>query len=139
MEKLNDIFDVEVAKTIDAYPSVFSKDDVIQLITRLRTNAVAEALEASRQLAETERKFFISEMDFQDFSSNVCRALENEINRGNLDVYDYSSAEFSIGYNNELSIESIEFNTDAVTDELSNILLDQFQESFGKFLDPEAE
>jgi len=139
MEKLNDIFDVEVAKTIDAYPSVFSKDDVIQLITRLRTNTVAEALEASRQLAETERKFFISEMDFQEFSSNVCRALENEINRGNLDVYDYSSAEFSIGYNNELSIESIEFNTDAVTDELSNILLDQFQESFGKLITSEDE
>jgi hypothetical protein len=139
MEKLNDIFDVEVAKTIDAYPSVFSKDDVIQLITRLRTNVVVETLETSRQLAENERKFFISEMDFQEFSSNVCRALENEINRGNLDVYDYSSAEFSIGYNNELSIESIEFNTDAVTDELSNILLDQFQESFGKLIISEAE
>jgi hypothetical protein len=139
MEKLNDIFDVEVAKTIDAYPSVFSKDDVIQLITRLRTDAVAEALEASRQLAEDERKFFISEMDFQEFSSNVCKALEREINNGGLDVYDYSSAEFSIGYNNQLSIESIEFNTDAIVDELSDILLDRFQESFGKLLNPEAE
>jgi len=139
MEKLNDLFDQEITKTVDAYPSIFSKDDVVDLLSLLRTNVVAEALEASRQLAEAERKFFISEMDFQEFSSNVTNALERCINNGNIDIYDYSSAEFSINYHNTIEIESIDFNTDAVTDELSNILLDQFQESFGKFLNPEAE
>jgi len=139
MEKLNDLFDQEITKTVDAYPSIFSKDDVVNLLSSLRTNVVAEALEASRQLAEAERKFFISEMDFQEFSSNVTNALERCINNGNIDVYDYSSAEFSIDYHNTIQIESIDFNTDAVTDELSNILLDQFQESFGKLLNPEAE
>ena len=117
----------------------YTKDDVIQWLTKLRFETVTEALESSRQLAETERKFFISEMDFQEFSSNVTQALEREINNGGIDVYDYSSAEFSIGYNNQLSIESIDFNTDAIVDELSDILLDRFQESFGKFLNPEAE
>jgi len=139
MEKINDLFDQEITKTVDAYPSIFSKDDVVDLLSLLRTNVVAEALEASRQLAEAERKFFISEMDFQEFSSNVTNALERCINNGNIDIYDYSSAEFSINYHNTIEIESIDFNTDAVTDELSNILLDQFQESFGKFLNPEAE
>ena len=139
MEKINDLFNEAYTKIGDAFPSIYSKDDVINLLTSLRTNVVAEALETSRQLAETERKFFISEMDFQEFSSNVCKALEREINNGGLDVYDYSSAEFSIDYRNTIQIESIDFNTDAVTDELSNILLDQFQESFGKFLNPEAE
>ena len=78
-------------------------------------------------------------MDFQEFSSNVTRALEREINNGSIDVYDYSSVEFSIDYPNTIQIESLDFNTNAVTDELSNILLDQFQESFNKFLNPEAE
>ena len=139
MEKINDLFDQEITKTVDAYPSIFSKDDVCNLLSSLRTNVVAEALEASRQLAEAERKFFISEMDFQEFSSNVTRELENRINRGDVDVHDYSSAEFSINYHNTIEIESIDFNSDAVTDELSDILLDKFQESFGKFLNPEAE
>jgi len=139
MEKINDLFDQEITKTVDAYPSIFSKDDVVNLLSALRTNVIAEALEASRQLAEAERKFFISEMDFQEFSSNVTNALERCINNGNIDIYDYSSAEFSIDYHNTIQIESIDFNTDAVTDELSNILLDQFQESFGKLLNPEAE
>ena len=139
MEKVHDLFDAEITKVVEAYPSIYTKDDVIQLLTKLRFETVTEALESSRQLAETERKFFISEMDFQEFSSNVTQALEREINNGGIDVYDYSSAEFSIGYNNQLSIESIEFNTDAIVDELSDILLDRFQESFGKFLNPEAE
>jgi hypothetical protein len=139
MEKLNDLFDQEITKAIDAQSSIYAKDDVVSLLSKLRTNVITEALEASRQLAEAERKFFISEMDFQEFSSNVTQALEREINNGGIDVYDYSSAEFSIGYNNQLSIESIEFNTDAIVDELSDILLDRFQESFGKLLNPEAE
>lgn len=62
-----------------------------------------------------------------------------EIQNGGLDVYDYSSAEFSINYHNTIEIENLDFNTDAVTDELSNILLDQFQESFGKLLNSEDE
>jgi hypothetical protein len=139
MEKINELFENEISGVIHAYPSVYSKDDVSELLSKLRTNVVAEALEASRQLAEAERKFFISEMDFQEFSSNVTRELENRINRGDVDVHDYSSAEFSINYHNTIEIESIDFNSDAVTDELSDILLDKFQESFGKFLNPEAE
>jgi hypothetical protein len=139
MEKINDLFDQEVFKVTEAYPSIFSKNDVVNLLSSLRTNVVAEALEESRQLAETERKFFISEMDFQAFSSEVTSRLEKSINDGSIDVYDYSSAEFSIDYHNTIQIESIDFNVDAVTDDLSDILLDEFQKSFGKFLNPEVE
>jgi len=139
MEKINDLFDQEIFKVTEAYPSIFSKTDVVNLLNSLRTNVVAEALEESRQLAEAERKFFISEMDFQEFGSNVTSRLENAINNGSIDVYDYCSAEFNIGYNNQLSIESIDFNSDAITDELNDILLEEFQKSFGKLINPETE
>jgi hypothetical protein len=142
METINNLFDQEITKTIDAYPSIYTKDDVVSLLSKLRTvvlTETAEALEESRQLAETERKFFISEMDFQNFSSEVTSRLETSITNGSVDVYDYSSAEFSIGYNNQLSVESIDINSDLITDELSDILLDEFQKSFGKFLNPEVE
>lgn len=139
MEKINDLFDQEITKVVDSYPSIYTKDDVVNLLSALRTKTLTEALEALRQLAGTERKLFISEMDFQEFSTEITSRLERAINDGSIDVYDYSSAEFSIGYNNQLSIESIDFNSDVVTDELSDILLDEFQKSFGKFLNPEAE
>jgi hypothetical protein len=76
----------------------------------------------------------ITEINFQEFSESVTRELENRINRGDVEVYDYSSAEFSINYHNTIEIENIDFNSDAVTDELSDILLDKFQESFGKLI-----
>ena len=132
MEKINDLFDQEITKTIDAYPSIFSKDDVVNLLSVLRTAVLYEATKLQPTVS-------ISEMDFQNFSESVTRELENRINRGDVDIHDYSSAEFSINYHNTIEIESIDFNSDAVTDELSDILLDKFQESFGKFITSEAE
>ena len=132
MENINDLFDDAITTTIDAYPSIFSKDDVVNLLSNLRSSVLVEA-------ATLKPTVSISEMDFQEFSSNVCKALEREINNGGLDVYDYSSAEFSINYHNTIEIENLDFNTDAVTNELSNILLDRFQESFGKFITSEDE
>ncbi len=127
MEKINDLFDQEITKTIDAYPSIFSKDDVVNLLSVLRTAVLYEATKLQPTVS-------ISEMDFQNFSESVTKELENRINRGDVDVHDYSSAEFSINYHNTIEIESIDFNSDAVTDELSDILLDKFQESFGKLI-----
>jgi hypothetical protein len=130
MEKINNLFDQEITKTIDAYPSIFSKDDVVNLLSSLRTTVLYEAADALSNANATP----ITEMDFQNFSESVTRELENRINRGDVDIHDYSSAEFSINYHNTIEIENIDFNSDAVTDELSDILLDKFQESFGKLI-----
>lgn len=43
MEKINDLFDQEITKTVDAYPSIFSKDDVCNLLSALRTAVLYEA------------------------------------------------------------------------------------------------
>jgi hypothetical protein len=65
--------------------------------------------------------------------------FEDELNRGNIEVYDASSAEFSINYNNQIELENIDFNSDAVTDELHDILLDQFQQHFGRLITDKSE
>jgi hypothetical protein len=45
MEKINNLFDQEITKTVDAYPSIFSKDDVVNLLSALRTNVLMEVSE----------------------------------------------------------------------------------------------
>ena len=125
MENINNLFDQEITKTVDAYPSIFSKDDVVNLLSSLRTNVLTE-------VSELQPTATVNEKRFQDFSESVTRALENSINRGNLDIYDTSSAEFSINYHNTIEIENIDFNTDALIDELSDILQDQFVGYFGE-------
>ena len=135
MDKINNLFESEVLKVVEAFPSIYTKDDVVSLLTTLRTQVLTETADALSAANATP----ITEMDFQNFSESVTRELENRINRGDVDVHDYSSAEFSINYHNTIEIESIDFNSDAVTDELSDILLDKFQEAFGELITDKEE
>ena len=135
MDKIDQLFENEINGVIHAYPSVYTKDDVASLLTQLRVNVLGSVIESQLNASVTS----ISEMDFQEFSSEVTKKLERALNDGTLDIIDNDSAEFSIGYRNTIEIECINVDTESITDELSNILLDQFQESFGKFITSETE
>lgn len=132
MQEINDLFDQEITKTVDAYPSIFSKDDVCNLLSVLRTAVLYEA-------TKLQPNGSITEMEFQEFSSDVSRRLERALNDGTIDPVDLDSAEFTIGYRNTIEIECINCDTDSITDELANILLDEFQTKFGKFITSEDE
>ena len=125
METINNLFDQEITKTVDAYPSIYTKDDVVSLLSKLRTVVLTE-------VSELKPAFAITEDRFQEFSESVTKSLENAINRGELDVVDYSSAEFNINYHNTIEIENIDVNTDSIVDELATILQDQFVGYFGE-------
>ena len=132
MEKINDLFEQEVIRVNDAFPSVYTKDDVVTLLNALRTNVlyvIADSLSEANQ-----RAVGLTEDQFQAFASDVNLNLERSLCNGNIEVYDQSSAEFSISYDNRIQIENIDVLTDNITDELHDILLDKFQEHFGKFL-----
>lgn len=127
MEKINDLFDVQIAKTIDAYPSIFSKDDVITLLSSLRT----ESLHAIHEMLPQPAAYLIDEEKFQEFNSAVRNQLENFLDQNNSEVIDYDSAEFNINYDRRIEIESIDLNNLAITEELDDILLTQWQLVYG--------
>jgi hypothetical protein len=131
MDKINELFENEITGVIHAYPSIYTKDDVVELLSKLRTVVLTEASELKPTTS-------ITEMQFQNFASSVTQNLENELNRGNIEVYDTSSAEFSINYDNRIELENLDIYTDNITDELHSILLDEFQEHFGKFIVDES-
>ena len=127
MEKILDLFECQIGDTANAYPSIFSKDDVVSLLIRIKESVLAEVAELKPTVSITEEKF-------QEFDANVRASLENSLNNGSIDIYDYSSAEFSISYDNRVEIESLDFNTDAVIDVLDDILLTEFQAIFGDLI-----
>ncbi len=45
MENINNLFDQEITKTVDAYPSIYTKDDVVSLLSKLRTVVLTEVSE----------------------------------------------------------------------------------------------
>lgn len=127
MEKINDLFDVQIAKTIDSYPSIFSKDDVITLLSSLRT----ESLHAIHEMLPQPAAYLIDEEKFQEFALAVRNQLENFLDQSYNEVIDYDSAEFNINYDRRIEIESIDLNNDAITGELDDILLTQWQLVYG--------
>ena len=127
METINNVFDQQIEKIIDSFPTIYSKDDVVTLVSGLRTQVLTEVSELKSTTVFTEELF-------QEFASDVNKSFENELNRGNIEVYDTSSAEFSINYDNRIELENLDILTDNITDELHSILLNQFQEHFSKFL-----
>jgi hypothetical protein len=127
MDKINELFENELSGVIHAYPSIYTKDDVTELLSKLRTAVLTEASELKATTVFTEELF-------QEFAADVNKSLESELNRGNIEVYDTSSAEFSINYNNQIELDNLDILTDNITDEVHNILLDQFQNHFSKFL-----
>jgi len=127
METINNLFDQEITKTVDAYPSIFSKDDVINLLSSLRTQVLTE-------VSELKPTGGITEAQFQEFSADVVRQLDRALSDGTIEVYDDSSAEFTINYDNRVELENIDIITDNITDELDAILLDQFKAHFEKLL-----
>jgi hypothetical protein len=127
MDKVNELFDQEVVKVVEAFPSVYTKDDVVKILDALRHSVVVEISQMSKEVG-------ITELKFQEFNSNVRGALDNYLNTTNSDLIDYDSADFELDYNNRIQLNNIEFNADAVTEELDDILLTEFQAIFGDLI-----
>lgn len=136
MDKINGLFDQEITKTLDSFPSIYTKDDVVSLLSALRTEVlykVSDALSEANKNAS-----LITEMQFQDFAKDVERNLSNYINQSS-EIIDYDSAEFELDYNNKIVLNQVCVDADMVTDELHSVLLDNFQQHFGNLISKENE
>ena len=127
MEKINELFENELSGIIHAYPSIYTKDDVSELLSKLRTAVLTE-------VSELKPTGGITEAQFLEFSADVVRQLDRALSDGTIEVYDDSSAEFTINYDNRVELENIDIITYNITDELDAILLDQFKAHFEKSL-----
>jgi hypothetical protein len=132
MDKINGLFELEILKVVEAFPSIYTKDDVVSLLNVLRTNTLNEAAELKPTVGLTEDQF-------QAFASDVNLSLERSLCNGSIEVYDTGSAEFSISYENRIEIENIDVLTDNITDELHDILLNQFKQHFGDLITDKSE
>jgi len=109
-EVINEIFDKEGSITLNGFPSLYSKDDVICVINKLRDNILA--LDFIDYNSEETKAFNIEEV-----SKAMRTFLENES-----ELVDYDSIEMSISYGNKVEIDSVEVNAQHITDTLEEIM-----------------
>jgi hypothetical protein len=118
-ELVNNIFDKEITSALDGFPSVYSKDDLICVVNRIRLE-INELEQPKPELG----KEALSEI-FQEVICKFTRQLERSDN----EYIDYANAEFSINYNNTVEVENIDIITENVTESLESILEDVFYEA----------
>ena len=126
MDKIDQLFISEINRVLTTFPSIYSNNDVISLLENLKLTVLDE-------LSKVKTTSGITEEQFQEFNANVRHALERILCDSN-EAIDTHSAEFSIDYDNRISIDNIDINTDFITEELDEIMLDRFQEAFGELI-----
>ena len=118
-ELINNIFDKEVTAALDGFPSVYMKDEVVCVINRIRLEI--NELEHEKPSIDKEALGVM----FDEVVMQLTRSLERNEN----DYIDYSSAEFSVEYNNTIVVDSLDLNVDNITDSLESILEEVFYEA----------
>jgi Txe/YoeB family toxin of Txe-Axe toxin-antitoxin module len=110
---MNQVFDNARTKVLNAFPSIYTKDDVIKLIDELQTEVTKQPQTDIATLEELKQ--------------NLLETLERKIdNLDSADVVDFDSADFMIGYRNTIEIESIDVNNSTLFNEIETMINDEF-------------
>ena len=95
-----EIIQSKINEVSNSFPSLFSKEDVIKVLTSL-----GEELESKPSTG----------FNFEEFKRGFLRNFEDSLNREcSSELVDFDSADFSIGYNKQIEIEGIEVYTDKI-------------------------
>jgi Txe/YoeB family toxin of Txe-Axe toxin-antitoxin module len=112
---MNQVFDNARIKVLSAFPSIYTKDDVIKLIDELQNEVTKQP---QTDIATLEK-----------LKQNLLAALERKIdNIDSSDVVDYDSVDLMISYRNQVEIESIDVNCSTLFDEISTVVNDEFDD-----------
>lgn len=94
-----------------AYPSIYSKEDVMKLLDGFTKNIILWVTELKEQGPG------MSVEQIQDLSEQLMVAISRKVDRLEADeVVDFSSASMSISYNNQIEIDSMDYNSEVVNE-----------------------
>jgi hypothetical protein len=117
---MNQVFDNARTKVLNAFPSIYTKDDVIKLINELQTEAYTHQQTLPKK-------------DGDELQSILLEALERAIdNMDSSDIVDYDTAEMSINYRNHVELESIDANCREIFSEIQSVVNREFEEYFSE-------
>lgn len=117
----------------DSFPSVYTKQDVIHLLDEFADRISTYVFE---NVKDEKPSRSMSLEGVEELSELLIKTINNKIERlDSNDVVDYSSASFSIGYNNQVEIDTI----DLIESEITDIVEITIDEVLRDFFIPEEE
>lgn len=110
-----------------SFPSIYSREDVQKLISEFAHDVMTIVSEAKEKRA-------ISLEGVEELSNLLCGAINARIERlDSNDVVDFDSVSLSISYNNQVEIDSIDYISDTITNEVESAV----EEVLHDFFSPE--
>jgi hypothetical protein len=103
-----------VASVQNAPGSMYTREDVISLLNRIEMPSAPGSLD---------------EKQIRELINKVVKTIEDNGSNLDSDCIDTGSAEFSLNYN-EVCLDSVDFDTDAITSTLTDGLADAIEEFF---------
>ena len=104
-----------VAAVQNAPGSMYTREDVISLLSNLEINSAPT----------------LSSDMIKNLIESVKEAISNKLSRLDCsDVIDYDSAEFELSHQNRVELQSVDIDTDKISDELENTIEDAITDFF---------
>jgi hypothetical protein len=115
-------------KDVDnSFPSIFSREDVKHQLEEFGYGLITIIMEMKE---EEKSSRSMSLEGVEELSELLIKTINTKIERlDSSDVVDYESASFSIGYNNQVEIDSMDFNDNEITD-IVEITIDEVLRDF---------
>lgn len=111
-EQAAQAFEKHAAQVQSAFPSLFTKEDVLKVLRELQDDLDFE----------DEDSEFLTQEQLDGLREDICNQVETKLeNLYSDDVVDLDSAEFEIN-GDRLSVTSIEINTSSLVDEISDVI-----------------
>lgn len=96
-----------------SFPSVYSKADVLHLLDSY-TQTILSFVSSMEEQGPV-----MSIEGIQDLTNKLTYAINKRVDRlDSADVVDFDSASFSIGYSNTVEIDSIDYRSDTISEEV---------------------
>lgn len=123
-------FEVYSESIQKAYPSIYSKQDVLQMLSGFVENITRWVTELPEE-ATQEQGHVMSVDDIQSLTDRLMSGISRKVDRLDAEeVVDYSSASFSIGYSNTIEIDSIDYISDRITEEVETAVEEVLHDFF---------
>ena len=120
-------------KDVDnSFPSIFSREDVKHQLEEFGYGLITIIME----MKEEKSSRSISLEGVEELSRLLMKTITAQVERlDSEDVVDFNSASFSIGYSNQVEIDSMDYNSDEVISKVENAV----DEALRDFFLPEEE
>ena len=116
-----------VASVQNAFPSIYTKDDVVKLLTSIEIESPKES------------SYKLSQDQINDLCKRIVACVKENAENLDSSAIDRDSAEMSMGYSNTVELDSVEFDTDEIAREVVCGIGDVIETFFEELEEEEGE